>query len=312
MQAYALTTPTGPDGLTLREMPDPTPAPGEVLVEVRARSLNPVDLKTSRGKALYGSLQTEQPLILGWDISGEVRAVGSGVTTFQPGDAVFGMVNFPGHGRAFATHVTAPADHLTRKPEGVSHASAAAATLAALTAWQNLFDLADLQAGQRVLIHAGGGGVGHYAIQLARERGAHVIATSSGGKRDFVLELGADEHVDYQKDKFEDVLEPVDVVLDSLDPDHLLRSLQIVKPGGRLMTIAAGLSDQLKERAEWKSVSLNHHLVQSNGEQMKALAERLADGRLTSHVSRTYPFDQLPDALRDLAGGSTQGKIIVE
>ncbi|THH39743.1 NADP-dependent oxidoreductase [Neolewinella litorea] len=312
MRAYTLTSPDGPDGLTLRDLPDPTPGAHEVSLEVRAISLNPVDFKTGRGKALYGSLQTQENLILGWDVSGLVREVGADVTAFRPGDAVFGMVNFPGHGRAYATHVVAPAAHLAQKPEGISHAEAAAATLAALTAWQNLYELADVQAGQRVLVHAAGGGVGHFAVQLARERGAYVIGTSSGSKRDFVLELGADEHVDYEQQRFEDVLEPVDLVLDSLGPEHLLRSLQIVKPGGRLMTIAAGLSDTLQERAEWKTVALNHHLVKSNGEQMAAIAARLADGRLRAHVSQTYSFEQLPSALRELEGGKAQGKIVVE
>ncbi|MCP9236308.1 NADP-dependent oxidoreductase [Lewinella sp. JB7] len=311
MQAYTLTTPSGPEGLSLTELPSPTPGAGEVAIRVRAISLNPVDFKTARGKALYGSLREQAPVVLGWDVSGEVTAVGDGVEDFRVDDAVFGMVNFPGHGQAYAEVVIAPAVHLARKPSNVSHIDAAAATLAALTAWQNLVDLARIEKGQRVLIHAAGGGVGHFAVQLAKERGAYVIGTSSAGKRDFILELGADEHVDYHEHQFEDVLEPVDVVLESLGPEHLERSLQLVKPGGKLLTIAAGLSDHLQERAEWKSVELHHHLVYSDGEQQTAIAERLADGRLRAHVSRTYPFAELPAALRELEKGRTQAKIIV-
>ena len=311
MKAYTLSSPDGPDGLKLSEIDMPRPGPGEVLIAVRALSINPVDFKTSRGKALYGSLQEEQPVILGWDVAGTVKELGEGVDRFEIGQRVFGMVNFPGHGKAYAQCVTAPADHLAIIPEGIDFDVAAAATLAALTAWQNLYELADIQAGQRVLVHAAGGGVGHFAVQLAKERGAYVIGTASGSKQDFLRKLGVDEAVDYEKDKFEDVLEPVDVVLESLSPDHLLRSLQLVKPGGKLLSIAAGLSDQLQERAGFKSVELHHHLVQSDGEQMQAIADRLADGRLTPHVSKTFAFANLPAALREVEGGSTRGKVVV-
>ena len=311
MKAYTLSSPDGPDGLKLSDLDVPRPGPGEVLIAVRAISINPVDFKTGRGKALYGSLQDNQPIVLGWDVAGTVKEVGEGVDRFVAGQRVFGMVNFPGHGKAYAQYVTAPADHLAEIPEGIDFDAAAAATLAALTAWQNLYELADIQSGQRVLIHAAGGGVGHFAVQLAKERGAHVIGTASASKQDFLRELGVDEAVDYEKNKFEDVLEPVDVVLESLSPDHLLRSIQLVKPGGKLLSIAAGLSDQLQERAEFKSVELHHHLVQSNGQQMRAIAERLADGRLVPHVSKTFAFANLPAALREVEGGSTRGKVVV-
>ena len=311
MKTFVLTSPTGAAGLERKDLPTPTPSADEVLVRVSGISLNPVDFKCAHGKALYGSLKDNDPLILGWDISGTVTEIGAGVSAFRVGDRVFGMVNFPGHGKAYAEYVAAPADHLAHIPDGIGDEEAAATTLAALTAWQNLIQLADVQAGQRVLVHAAGGGVGHFAVQLAKERGAYVIATSSASKRDFVLGLGADEHIDYNERKFEEVLEPVDVVLDSLDPDHLRRSLEVVKPGGQLYTIAAGLNDALKSRAKEKDVKLTHHLVQSDGGQMTALAERLADGRLRAHVSNTYPFDQLPDAMREVEGGSTRGKTVV-
>ena len=311
MKAYTLSSPDGPDGLKLTDLDVPRPGPGEVLIAVRAISINPVDFKTGRGKALYGSLQDNQPIVLGWDVAGTVKEVGGGVDRFVAGQRVFGMVNFPGHGKAYAQYVPAPADQLAEIPEGIDFDAAAAATLAALTAWQNLYELADIQSGQRVLIHAAGGGVGHFAVQLAKERGAHVIGTASASKQAFLRELGVDEAVDYEKDKFEDVLEPVDVVLESLSPDHLLRSIQLVKPGGKLLSIAAGLSDQLQERAEFKSVDLHHHLVHSNGEQMQAIADRLADGRLVPHVSKTFAFANLPAALREVEGGSTQGKVVV-
>ena len=312
MKAYTLTSPEGPDGLQLSEVDTPRPGQGEVLIEVHALSLNPVDFKVARGKALYGSLKDEQPLIPGWDVAGRIKEVGEGVGELVAGQNVFGMVNFPGHGQAYAEYVVAPANQLAVIPENIDFQQAAATTLAALTAWQNLIDIAGVKEGQRVLVHAAGGGVGHFAVQLAKERGAYVIGTGSGSKQDFIRELGADEAFNYETGKFEDELGPVDVVLESLDPEHLQRSLTVVKPGGKLLTIAAGLSDQLQERAEFKSVDLYHHLVQSNGQHMQALAERLADGRLKPHVSKTYAFANLPDAMRELEEGSTRGKIIVE
>lgn len=311
MKAIALTTPSGPDGLTYREITRPVVAPHDLLVRVRAISLNPVDFKTASGKAMYGKLRTENPLILGWDIAGEVVEAGHEVTGFAVGDRVFGMLNFPGHGQAYAEYVRADPSQLAHIPEGVSYEDAAAATLAALTAWQNLIHLGKIGPGHRVLVHAAGGGVGHYAVQLAKERGAYVIATSSASKRDFVLGLGADEHIDYNEHKFEDVVAPVDVVLDSLSPEHLERSLKVVKPGGHLFTIAAGITDQLKAEANDRKVAVTHHLVHSNGEEMIGIASRLADGRLKSHVSKVYGFDELPAALEAIGAGGTQGKVVV-
>ena len=311
MKAIVLDTPTGPDGLQYRDIAVSPIGSDDVIVKVHAISLNPVDVKTSHGKALFGSLQRNFPLILGWDIAGEITEVGSAETGFSIGDRVFGMVNFPGKGSAYAEYVAAPAAHLARIPDGVSYEDAAATTLAALTAWQNLIELGGLHEGQRVLIHAAGGGVGHYAVQLAKERGAYVIATSSASKRDFVLGLGADEHIDYEEQQFEDVIDPVDVVLDSRDPAHLDRSLKVLKPGGHLFTLAAGISDSLKQRANERDVLVTHHMVHSDGDQMRALAERLADGRLHAHVSKVYPFDELADAMRHVEEGSTEGKVVV-
>ena len=310
MQAYTLTGTSGLTDLHLTGLPTPTPGPDEVLLRTIALSLNPVDVKTSYGKGAYGFIKDESPLIPGWDVVGEVTAVGANITAFQPGDVVFGMVNFPGHGRVYAEYVAAPAHHLARKPAQVTDADAVAATLAALTAWQVLAK-AQVQPGQRVLIHAAAGGVGHYAVQLAKERGAYVIGTASPGKVDFVRTLGADEVVDYTQGHFEDAVAPVDLVLDSIGGDHLARSLRIVKPGGVLISIVGGITPALTARAQAQDVAVHNLLVASNGPDQAALAERLADDRLRSHVSRTYPFAQLPDALREVEGGKTLGKIVV-
>lgn len=311
MKAFVLTGATGPASLQLTDLPTPTPAADEVLVRVKAISINPVDVKTSHGKGVYGRLKEENPLIPGWDIAGEIIEVGAGVTDFQIGDAIFGMVNFPGHGRAYAEYVTAPAAHLALKPANISHEEAAASTLAALTAWQAFTEKSSVQPGQRVLIHAAAGGVGHFAVQLAKEFGAYVIGTSSAVKRDFVLSLGADEHVDYTQVRFEDAVQPVDLVLDTIGGDNMVRSLEVVKPGGTLISIPSGMSTDITERAQSKGINGFFFLVASNGPDMQQLAERLADGRLRAHVAQQVPFEQLPEALRLVESGKTQGKIVV-
>ncbi|RTQ47814.1 NADP-dependent oxidoreductase [Hymenobacter gummosus] len=310
MQAFILSGTTGADALQLTDLPTPTAAAGEVIVQVKAISLNPVDVKTTQGKGVYGRLKDEQPLIPGWDVSGVVTAVGADVADFQVGDEVFGMVNFPGHGRAYAEYVTAPAAHLAHKPATISHEEAAAATLAALTAWQAFVDKAPVQAGQRVLVHAAAGGVGHFAVQLAKERGAYVIGTSSAAKRDFVLSLGADEHVDYQAGPFEQATAPVDVVLDTVGGPNLVRSASVLKPGGQLVSIL-GMTPEATAQAEERGATTAAFLVESSGRQMQELAARLADGRLRAHVSATRPFAELPAALGLVETGRTQGKVVV-
>ncbi|GAB3572279.1 NADP-dependent oxidoreductase [Hymenobacter daeguensis] len=311
MHAFTLSGTTGPGSLQITALPIPAIGAAEVLVQVKALSLNPIDVKTTHGQGVYGYLKAEQPVIPGWDISGIVTQVGAEVSSVKPGDEVFGMVNFPGHGRAYAEYVAAPAAHLARKPASSSHEAAAAATLAALTAWQTLVTRANVQAGQRVLIHAAAGGVGHFAVQLAKSLGAYVIGTSSAAKRDFVLSLGADEHVDYTQVRFEDVVQTVDVVLDTIGGDNLARSLNVVKPGGTLISISSPLSPDTTERAAAKGVHGYFFLVTSNGADMQQIAERLADGRLKSHVSQRLPFAELPEALRLVESGTTQGKVVV-
>ncbi len=313
MQAYILdnpSSPSGPSALRLIQLPTPTIGPDEVLVRTKALSINPVDYQTSYGKGAYDTVKDESPLVLGWDIAGEVTEVGANVSRFKAGDAVFGLVNFPGHGRAYAEYVAAPAVQLAPKPATVSHEQAAAATLAAQTAWQALA-AANLQPGQRVLIHAAAGGVGHYAVQLAKERGAYVIGTASGANRDFVLRLGADEHVDYTQVKFEDAVAPVDFVLDALGGDNVRRSLQLVKPGGVLASLRGGFTPELLARAQAQQVQTVGVSVASSGPDQHALAERLADGRLRSHIGGSYAFAELVDAVRAVEGGKTQGKVVV-
>jgi len=311
MKAVILNEPGGAEKLTLTELPVPVPQAGEVLVKVESVSINPVDIKTRKGLALYEKLKEDAPVILGWDIAGEVVSVGEGVTTFEEGDMVFGMVNFPGHGKAYAEYVTAPAAHLAEIPELITTQEAVAGTLAALTAWQVLIDQLKVQAGERVLIHAAAGGVGHYAVQIAKYLGAYVIATASDANYDFVKELGADEFVDYTQGLFEDNISEVDAVFDTVGGLNPLRSLDVLKEGGRLVAIAGGVGDEVKQLAEGKKLQVWPYLVHSNGDDMEQLAELLEAGTIKSHVFKEYHFDEIAEAHKQSETGKTRGKIVV-
>ncbi|WP_246672050.1 MULTISPECIES: NADP-dependent oxidoreductase [unclassified Mesorhizobium] len=209
MRAVIQTSVGGPEVLFVAEQPDPVPRPGEVLVRVKAAGINPVDGAVRGG---FYPLLGEPPFILGWDISGTVAALGPGVTTFKVGDEVFGMPHFPKQAGANAELAAAPTDEIAAKPAAIDHEHAAALPLAGLTAWQGIVRHGGLRAGQRVLVHAGAGGVGHLAVQIAKARGAYVIATASPGKLDFVRSLGADEVIDYTKGNFVEQVGNVDLV----------------------------------------------------------------------------------------------------
>jgi NADPH:quinone reductase-like Zn-dependent oxidoreductase len=301
----------GVENLVTTDLPTPVLKDNEVLVKVKAISINPVDVKTRQGKGMAGRLTGISPLIIGWDISGVVTDTGSAVTKFKKGDEVFGMVNFPAHGQAYAEFVASPESHLALKPSGISHEEAAAATLAALTAWQVLKDNADIQPGRRVLVHAASGGVGHYAVQIARYFGAYVIGTSSAANRDFVLNLGASEHVDYKSQTLEAAVADIDFVLDSLGADNVLRSLPVVKPGGRIVSILGGMNAEVAEKATALGIDGTSILVKSDGEDMEELAELMRRGILKSHIDKVFSFDQMREAHLQVETGRTIGKVIV-
>ena len=220
----------GPDVLRVESRAVPEPVATEVRVRVEAAGVNPVDWKTRAGKG--AAAQFGLPLTVGWDVTGVVDAVGPGVTRFAVGDPVFGMPWFPRQAAAYAEFVTAPSRHFARRPDVLPVEQAAGLSLAGLTAWQCLVDIAQVQPGQRVLIHAAAGGVGHLAVQIAKARGAHVIGTASAAKHGLLAELGVDEAVDYRSQKFEDVVEPVDVVYDLIGGDVAERSLDVLRPDG--------------------------------------------------------------------------------
>ena len=221
------------------------------------------------------------------------------------------MVNFPGHGRAYAEYVAAPADQLALKPGAVNFESAAAATLAALTAWQAFSDHGRLRAGQRVLIHAAAGGVGHFAVQIARHTGAYVIGTASAENRDFVLGLGANECIDYKAQRFEEVVKDIDFVLDAIGGEYIDRSLQVIKKGGTIVSIPSSANAGVQEKAKAKGIFGATMMVQSSGEDMQHIAQLLGDGVLRAEVSKVFAFEQMAEAHLAVETGKTRGKVVV-
>jgi NADPH:quinone reductase-like Zn-dependent oxidoreductase len=224
-----------PDVLSFEDAPRPVPKPCEILVSVRAAGLNPVDLETRKGEGAAAMLGRPFPVILGWDFAGTVVGVGKGVTRFVEGDAAYGMVRIPDEG-TYSEYVTLPAEHAARKPETLTFDEAAAVPLSALTAWQALFATAELRPGQRVLIHAAEGGVGYLAVQLAKARGAEVTATTSARDFELICALGADLVLDRERTLFEDRVNDMDVVLDTVGDDAYERSLAVLKHGGILVS----------------------------------------------------------------------------
>jgi len=311
MKAYILNEPGEAAQLQIKDLPIPTPGHEEVLVRVKAISINPVDVKTRAGQGFYSRLKGLDPLILGWDIAGIVDKIGDGVTAFKPGDEVFGMVNFPGHGKAYAEYVSAPASHLALKPLNISFEEAAAATLAALTAYQVLVKQAQVKAGQQILIPAASGGVGHFAVQIAKHLGARVTGTSSLKNRDFVLSLGTDEYQDREASALDGKIKNFDLVLDTVGGENIDRALPLIKAGGILITIPTVLSDDAVAKAKELGVKAYFYLVSSDGESMNEIAALLEKGIVKSHISSIFPFEQMADAHLSVESGRTVGKVVV-
>ncbi len=312
MAVMALKQFGGVENFALESIPRPEAGTGEVLVRVKAIGVNPIDIKTRQGGGQALALSGAEPMILGWDVSGEVVEAGFGVKDFKEGDEVFGTVNFPGSGKTYAEYVAVPADQLTGKPAHISHVQAAAATLSALTAWQALVDNGYIQKGQKVLIHGGAGGVGNYAVQIAKRFGCYVIATAAGTDTDFVKSLGADEVIDYRTERFEDKIKDVDFILDTVGGENFVRSLKVLKPEGTIILLPSNKKEEADRVAKRQHTrNYRHILMHSSGEDMRQIAGMLAEGSLNAQVDRTYPFEQIPQAHRQLENEKVRGKIVV-
>ena len=311
MRAVVATDIGGPDVLAVWDVPTPEPLPTEVLVRVEAAGVNPVDFQTRAGSGMQ-SVLGKPPFVVGWDIAGVVEAVGMGVTRFAVGDEVFGMPWFPRQAAAYAEYVTAPSRQLARKPASLSFVEAGALPLAALTAWQSLVDVAAVEPGMRVLVHAAGGGVGHLAVQIAKSRGAYVLGTASAAKHDFLRSLGVDDPIDYRTTAFEAVASEIDVVLDLVgSEDYQLRSLATLKRGGLLLEIAEDITDPVRAAADEQGKRVIDPLVEPDGSALEAIA-LLADGcELRPSVERVLPLSEAVAAHELSESGGVSGKVVL-
>ncbi|WP_345611332.1 NADP-dependent oxidoreductase [Pseudonocardia adelaidensis] len=299
----------GPETLEVLESPVPRPAPTEVLVRVAAAGVNPVDVYTRRGLAYNQVLGL--PFVNGWDVAGVVEEVGYGVTRFRRGDRVFGMPRFPFEAGCYAEYLTAPSRHLAPIPDGLGFVDAAALPLAGLTAWQMLVDAAGVAPGDRVLVSAAAGGVGHLAVQVAKARGAYVIGTASAAKHGFVKELGADEVVDHTAVDVGEAVRDVDVVVQMFGGDQALRALSCLRPGGIMVNAQGAWTPGMAERAAELGVRATWFLVEPDADGLEALAHLVAGGRLAVHVSARFPLAEVAAAHALIAEGRTLGKIVL-
>lgn len=298
----------GPDVLREVDLPRPEPGPGEILVRVRAAGVNPTDWKHRRTGMFLG----EPPFVLGWDASGVVEHVGFGVTLFSPGDEVFGMVPYPSGVGTHAEFVKGPARAFTRKPSEVDHVQAGAIPLAALTAWQALVDTADISDGDRVLVHAAAGGVGHLAVQIAKARGAHVIGTASSPKHEFVRSLGADEVIDYRHTDFAEAVTNVDAVLESIGgADQVTRSVRTLRDGGVLVSLLPVDTQEAIDEASRRGVRIAQMLVEDDHQGMRSVAALVARGALRATIAETFPLAEAARAHEAGETGHTTGKLVL-
>jgi NADPH:quinone reductase-like Zn-dependent oxidoreductase len=289
----------------ITDVPKPTVGPGEVLVEVKAAGVNPVDWKIAEG--YMGGGQAHFPMVLGNDLAGTVVETGEGVTRFKQGDEVYGRVDRK-HAGTFAEYAAVDEQTLAHKPRNLHFAEAAAVPLAALTAWQALFEHARLQRGQRVLIQAGSGGVGSFAIQFAKHAGAQVATTVSTANVDLAQSLGADWVIDYKKQRFEDVIRDFDAALDTLAGDIQARSLKVLKSGGVLVSTVGVASQSRQERPDVRFEAMVMH---PDGAQLAQITRLIEAGTVKPVVDRHFPLEQTKDALLYSRTGHAHGKIVI-
>ncbi|WP_405360425.1 NADP-dependent oxidoreductase [Kitasatospora sp. NBC_00085] len=295
----------GPEVLETVETERPAPLSGEVLVRVHASGVNPVDLAVRSGAL---PLLGEPPYGVGWDISGVVEEAAPGAR-FKVGDEVFGMPFFPRAATGYADYVAVPSRQVARKPATLDHVQAAAIPLAALTAWQGLVDAAQLSEGQRVLIHRAAGGVGHFAVQIAKARGAHVIALASEPKHEFLRGLGADEVIDYRTADYTEVVRDVDVVFDSSSEGT--RALSVLRPGGTLVSIMEHFKLDLAAEIEAAGRKFAGVSVEPDYAALEAIAALVDAGRIRPHVAETFPLDDAAKAHELVGSGRVQGKVVL-
>ena len=314
MRAMVIGRPGGPEALGAASLAVPSPVLSEVLVRVVAAGINPIDAKTRAGAGVSGAVGA-YPATLGYDFSGVVVKSPFEAHPLPPGTPVFGMASFPRTGGTYAEYVVAPTLSVARKPAALSHVEAAGVPLAALTAWGLVVETAHAHEGQRILIHAASGGVGHFAVQFAAYFGAHVTATASGRNASWVRELGAAVVIDHTTTRFDEVVADVDVVIDLVGNVHAdtgTRSLRVLRPGGLYILVPTGSWPGYAEAAAEAGVRATSYKVVPDGGALATIARLLDSGAVQVYIDRVFDLDDAASAHRELELGHTRGKIVLQ
>ncbi|MFF2050149.1 NADP-dependent oxidoreductase [Leifsonia sp. NPDC058194] len=314
MRAALLDAAGSPESLRIGQTDSPDRVNAEFLVKVVAAGVNPIDAKTRAGRGVFDAIHSF-PAVLGHDFSGVVVESPYSAHPLRPGDEVFGMVMVPRFGGTYAEYISVPSLSVVRKPSTLSHIEAAAAPLSALTAWGMVVEVAKAHEGQRMLIHAGSGGVGHFAVQFASYFGAHVIATASGSHASWLRTLGASEVVDYSTTRFEDAVREVDVVIDlvgNVHDDTGSRSLKVLRPGGLIINAPTGSWPGFDDEVAAAGVRGTHYRVAPDGNTLAVISRLLEAGNVRVHVDQIYGLEQVADAHRAVESGHTRGKVVLK
>ena len=316
MKAIRINEFGGPEVLKLEEIERPVPASDEILVKVYASGVNPVDWVIRNGANDMLRPYLTLPMTLGWDAAGIVEETGSDVTGLKKGDAVFGVPNFPGDG-SYAEYCVAKATQFALKPKSLRFNEAAGVPLAALTGWTGMFAHGKLQAGQRILIQGASGGVGGFAVQFAKAKGAYVIGVASTSNVEYVRQLGADEVIDYKTQQFEEVVHDMDVVLEASplrDNNERLRSVKVLKEGGILVSVNTDFpfNDEVLDALAQKNAKGELAANQPRQEWLEEMAQLIDDGKVQVLVSEVFPLEQVAEAHRESESWHVRGKLVLE
>lgn len=317
MKAIRINEFGGPEVMKLEDIARPVPAPDEILIKVYASGVNPADWVVRNGGNDFLKPILTLPMTLGWDAAGVVEATGSEVTGFKTGDAVYGIPNFPGDGGSYAEYCAAKASQFALKPERISFNEAAGVPLASLTAWTGMFEVGKLQAGQRILVNGASGGVGSFAVQFAKAKGAYVIGVASTSNVAYLKELGADEVIDYKTQKFDELLSDIDVVLDAVphrDNNERLRAVKVLREGGIMASVNIDFpfNEEVTQALAQKNATGQVYGVQMRQDWLQEIAQLIDEGKVKITISKIYPLEQVAEAHRESETWRVRGKLILE
>jgi alcohol dehydrogenase len=308
MKAAQITTYGGKDALVYTaEAAKPEPGPGEVLVKVHAAAANPFDYKLREGN-MQEFIKLQLPATLGGDVAGEVAELGANVTDFSVGQVVLGQANAAGGHGSYAEYTPVKVEQLVPKPDNLGYETAASIPLAGSSAYQAIVDHMDLQPGQKILVHGGAGGIGSYAVQIAKSRGAHVTTTAGADDRNYVTSLGADEVIDYRKQQFQELIHDYDAVFDTVGGETNKQSYGVLKAGGTLVSMVESPNEALVSEHD---ITYIQQATKTTSKRLQAVAELVGNGKLKVNIDKVFTLEDAAEALEYLKTGHPKGKVVI-